>query len=66
MLHVLDVAPVPWTSIIKCIAEDALKLKHPLTNAVQECINIIPQKLILKKYGFKKDLLLGKKSGVSK
>ncbi|KAI5755505.1 hypothetical protein M8J77_017530 [Diaphorina citri] len=56
ILCVLRRSPVPWSPVILALGESALKTSHQLVSAVQTEYNLVPGKLILKKYGFKQDL----------
>ncbi|KAJ1529164.1 hypothetical protein ONE63_005972 [Megalurothrips usitatus] len=49
----LEAAPVPWSPVISSMAEEGLKLKHPLTSLIREKQMQIGTNLILKKYGIR-------------
>ncbi|XP_034250309.1 kinetochore-associated protein 1 [Thrips palmi] len=48
----LEAAPCPWSSVISAVAEEGLKLKHPLSSLIREKQKQISTNLVLKKYGF--------------
>ncbi|KAK3922038.1 Kinetochore-associated protein 1 [Frankliniella fusca] len=49
----LEAAPVPWSPVMSNLAEEGLKLKHPLTSLIREKQKQIVTNLILKKYDLK-------------
>ncbi|XP_026273015.1 kinetochore-associated protein 1 [Frankliniella occidentalis] len=49
----LEAAPVPWSPLISNLAEEGLKLKHPLSSLIREKQKQIVTNLILKKYDLK-------------
>lgn len=56
----LQIAPVPWSKEITQLAENSLKLEHPLVSEIRFQMKNVTIKLIYKKYGFISPLLSGK------
>uniref|UniRef100_A0A146LPZ9 Kinetochore-associated protein 1 n=2 Tax=Lygus hesperus TaxID=30085 RepID=A0A146LPZ9_LYGHE len=54
--NLVKFASLPWSDIVARLVETTLLIKHPLVTAVEEEKRRIPQKLILKKYGFSSDV----------
>ncbi|BES96638.1 Rough deal protein C-terminal region [Nesidiocoris tenuis] len=52
IMCVVDFADVPWSDQMAQLVESALSIKHPMVISLEEVTNRLPQKLILKKYGF--------------
>ncbi|KAF6211751.1 hypothetical protein GE061_012266 [Apolygus lucorum] len=52
IVNLLQYASLPWSDVVARFVESTLLIKHPLVIAVEEEKRRIPQKLILKKYGF--------------
>lgn len=50
-LSLLKKAPVPWSASIASLVDKSLKLKHPLVAELRMEHNLMPTKLIIKKYG---------------
>lgn len=48
---ILEAAPCPWSSVIATVAEDGLKLKHPMSSLIREKQKQISTNVLLKKYG---------------
>ncbi|XP_065204006.1 kinetochore-associated protein 1 [Planococcus citri] len=57
VLCVLKYSPVPWSSIVSNICDEALKYKSPLTKLINEQKKLVNCKLILKKYDLKDNVL---------
>ncbi|XP_075219832.1 kinetochore component rough deal [Lycorma delicatula] len=51
VLCVIRKAAIPWSSTVKQLVDKASNLNHPLTSDIDRERSLIPQKLILKKYG---------------
>uniref|UniRef100_A0A8D8V9J6 Kinetochore-associated protein 1 n=1 Tax=Cacopsylla melanoneura TaxID=428564 RepID=A0A8D8V9J6_9HEMI len=56
IINVLRRSPVPWSPAVLLLGEAGLKASSNLVTAVQAEYNLVPGKLILKKYGIKQDL----------